>query len=171
MTKRTIFFPLALLLSASLFSTTACSGQASSKTDKAAKAATSTTPEPAKVEPAQSGLIKTDVKLGEGDLATAGKGVSVHYTGWLYDEAAANHHGKKFDSSRDRGQPFEFPLGAGHVIKGWDQGVQGMKVGGQRMLVIQPELGYGARGAGGVIPPNATLIFDVELLSVDARAE
>ena len=92
--------------------------------------------------------------------------VSVHYTGWLYDEKAADKHGAKFDSSRDRGQPFEFPLGGGQVIKGWDQGVAGMKIGGQRTLVIPPEMGYGARGAGGVIPPNATLIFDVELLGV-----
>ncbi len=92
--------------------------------------------------------------------------VSVHYTGWLYDEAAPDHKGEKFDSSRDRGTPFEFPLGGGRVIKGWDQGVAGMKVGGQRILTIPPEMGYGARGAGGVIPPNATLIFDVELLGV-----
>ena len=111
-------------------------------------------------------LIKTDIKQGEGALATAGHEVSVHYTGWLYDETAADHHGKKFDSSRDRGTPFEFPLGAGHVIKGWDQGVAGMQVGGQRTLIIPAALGYGSRGAGGVIPPNATLVFDVELLGV-----
>ena len=111
-------------------------------------------------------LIKTDIKMGAGAEAGAGHDVSVHYTGWLYDEAAPDHKGKKFDSSRDRNQPFEFPLGAGHVIKGWDQGVAGMKVGGQRTLVIPPEMGYGARGAGGVIPPNATLVFDVELLGV-----
>ena len=111
-------------------------------------------------------LIKTDIKLGEGAEATTGHDVSVHYTGWLYDEAAPEHKGNKFDSSRDRGNPFEFPLGAGHVIKGWDQGVAGMKVGGQRMLVIPANLGYGARGAGGAIPPNATLVFDVELLGV-----
>ncbi|TAN71645.1 MAG: FKBP-type peptidyl-prolyl cis-trans isomerase [Gallionella sp.] len=111
-------------------------------------------------------LIKTDNKLGEGALATAGKQVVVHYTGWLYDDAAPEHRGKKFDSSRDRGQPFDFPLGAGHVIKGWDQGVDGMKAGGQRTLIIPANLGYGARGAGGVIPPNATLVFDVELLAV-----
>ena len=111
-------------------------------------------------------LIKTDVKLGTGDLATAGKSVSVHYTGWLYDAAATDHHGKKFDSSRDRNEPFEFPLGGGRVIAGWDQGVAGMKVGGQRTLIIPANMGYGARGAGGVIPPNATLVFDVELLGV-----
>lgn len=111
-------------------------------------------------------LIKTDVKLGTGDLAAPGKNVSVHYTGWLYDATAPDHHGRKFDSSRDRHEPFEFPLGAGRVIKGWDQGVEGMKIGGQRTLVIPASLGYGARGAGGVIPPNATLVFDVELLGV-----
>lgn len=112
-------------------------------------------------------LIKTDVKLGEGTEATAGNHVSVHYTGWLYDEAVADHKGKKFDSSRDRGEPFDFPLGAGRVIKGWDQGFDGMKVGGQRTLIIPASMGYGARGAGGVIPPNATLVFDVELLGVN----
>ena len=108
----------------------------------------------------------TDVKQGTGAEAVAGKTVVVHYTGWLYDEAAAEHKGKKFDSSRDRGDPFSFGLGGGQVIKGWDEGVAGMKVGGQRTLVIPPEKGYGARGAGGVIPPNATLLFDVELLDV-----
>jgi FKBP-type peptidyl-prolyl cis-trans isomerase FkpA len=107
-----------------------------------------------------------DVKAGKGAQATAGHDVSVHYTGWLYDEAAPDHKGKKFDSSRDRNQPFDFPLGGGSVIKGWDQGVEGMKVGGQRTLIIPPQLGYGARGAGGVIPPNAALVFDVELLGV-----
>jgi FKBP-type peptidyl-prolyl cis-trans isomerase FkpA len=108
----------------------------------------------------------TDVEVGTGAEAVTGKSVSVHYTGWLYDESAPDHHGKKFDSSRDRGQPFSFALGAGSVIKGWDQGVAGMKVGGKRTLVLPPEFGYGSRGAGGVIPPNATLVFDVELLGV-----
>ena len=109
----------------------------------------------------------TDIKEGTGGLAEAGKNVVVHYTGWLFDAAAADNKGKKFDSSRDRGDPFRFSLGAGQVIQGWDKGVAGMKVGGQRTLVIPPELGYGARGAGGVIPPNATLVFDVELLGVE----
>jgi FKBP-type peptidyl-prolyl cis-trans isomerase len=108
----------------------------------------------------------TDRTIGTGETATAGQNVEVHYTGWLFDAAAADNKGRKFDSSRDRGEPFRFQLGAGHVIAGWDQGVQGMKVGGHRTLVIPPELGYGARGAGGVIPPNATLVFDVELLGV-----
>ncbi len=110
-----------------------------------------------------SGLIIEDVVVGEGATATAGKNVKVHYTGWLTDGVI---RGKKFDSSKDRNDPFEFPLGAGHVIKGWDEGVQGMKVGGRRMLTIPPALGYGSRGAGGVIPPNATLLFEVELLGV-----
>jgi FKBP-type peptidyl-prolyl cis-trans isomerase len=106
-----------------------------------------------------SGLQFWDIVVGAGATAAAGKTVKVHYTGWLTD-------GKKFDSSVDRGQPFSFPLGGGRVIKGWDEGVAGMKVGGKRQLRIPPELGYGARGASGVIPPNATLIFDVELLDV-----
>jgi FKBP-type peptidyl-prolyl cis-trans isomerase len=109
------------------------------------------------------GLKYTDNKLGEGATAAAGAKVSVHYTGWLSKDGAK---GAKFDSSLDRGQPFDFTLGAHQVIAGWDEGVAGMKVGGERTLVIPPELGYGARGAGGVIPPNATLIFDVQLLKV-----
>ena len=109
----------------------------------------------------------TDTKLGTGAEATPGKTVVVHYTGWLFDPAAPGNKGRKFDSSRDRGDPFRFPLGAGRVIAGWDQGVAGMKVGGSRTLIIPPELGYGARGAGGVIPPGATLVFDVELLGVE----
>jgi len=111
-----------------------------------------------------SGLQYDDIVTGEGDEAKAGTYVTVHYTGWLQNDDGSQ--GSKFDSSRDRNDPFEFKLGAGHVIRGWDEGVQGMKVGGQRRLVIPASLGYGARGAGGVIPPNATLIFDVELLSV-----
>ena len=106
-----------------------------------------------------SGLKYEDVNVGTGETATAGRTVSVHYTGWLTD-------GKKFDSSKDRGKPFEFPLGGGRVIKGWDEGVQGMKVGGVRKLTIPASLGYGSRGAGGVIPPDATLVFEVELLGV-----
>lgn len=130
---------------------------------------TAATPTPAPAAPAKpapptkevtlaSGLKYEDMVVGTGDLAESGKSVSVHYTGWLTD-------GTKFDSSVDRGQPFTFRLGAGQVIRGWDEGVAGMKVGGRRVLVIPPQLGYGARGAGGVIPPNATLMFDVELLA------
>ena len=111
-------------------------------------------------------LQTIDVKQGTGIEATTGKVVVVHYTGWLYDPAKPDNKGAKFDSSKDSGKPFEFPLGGGRVIKGWDQGVAGMKVGGQRTLVIPPGLGYGARGYPGAIPPNATLIFDVELLEV-----
>ena len=110
-----------------------------------------------------SGLQYEDSVVGTGAQATRGQSVRVHYTGWLYTDG---QQGAKFDSSRDRNDPFEFPLGAGMVIKGWDEGVQGMQIGGQRTLIIPPELGYGARGAGGVIPPNATLKFDVELLAV-----
>jgi len=112
-----------------------------------------------------AGLQKIDVVEGSGEEAKRGP-VTVHYTGWLHDPAAADGHGKKFDSSHDRSEPFEFSLGGGQVIRGWDEGVAGMKVGGKRTLIIPPELGYGARGAGGVIPPNATLVFDVELVEV-----
>jgi FKBP-type peptidyl-prolyl cis-trans isomerase FkpA len=106
-----------------------------------------------------SGLKYEDLQEGDGDLAEAGHRVSVHYTGWLLD-------GDKFDSSVDRNQPFEFTLGRGMVIRGWDEGVAGMRVGGKRRLTIPPQLGYGSRGAGGVIPPDATLVFDVELLAI-----
>ncbi len=107
-----------------------------------------------------SGLIIDDVTVGTGAEASAGQEVTVHYTGWL-------SNGEKFDSSKDRDDPFVFPLGGGRVIRGWDEGVQGMKVGGTRKLTIPPDLGYGARGAGGVIPPNATLVFEVELLATE----
>ena len=111
-------------------------------------------------------LQKNDTIVGTGREAEPGFNVSVHYTGWLYDEKASDHKGKKFDSSVDRGQPFKFDLGAGQVIQGWDEGFAGMKIGGKRTLIIPSEMGYGVRGAGGAIPPNATLIFDVELLDV-----
>ncbi len=143
-----VFLPLALSLAMNIFSTTASAEQSTSTMEK--KKVTE--------------LIKTDTKLGNGEEAVAGHHVSVHYTGWLYDESAPEQKGKKFDSSRDRNEPFEFPLGAGHVIKGWDVGVQGMKVGGHRTLIIPSEMAYGKRGAGGVIPPDAILVFDVELL-------
>ena len=111
-------------------------------------------------------LTVVDSKVGTGTEAVAGMKVTVHYTGWLYDETAGNKHGSQFDSSRDHGEPFSFVLGAGKVIAGWDQGVAGMHVGGKRTLLIPAALGYGARGAGEDIPPNASLVFDVELLDV-----
>ena len=113
-----------------------------------------------------SGLQYEDTTVGSGATAHAGAEVTVHYTGWLHDPGAPDQRGRKFDSSKDRRDPFRFDLGAGMVIRGWDEGVQGMQVGGTRVLVIPPDLGYGARGAGGVIPPNATLVFEVELLAV-----
>jgi FKBP-type peptidyl-prolyl cis-trans isomerase FkpA len=148
--KHITFLPLTLLLAIGTISTSACSEQVS----------------PVAAVSKVTELVKTDVKLGKGAEAKAGQQVTVHYTGWLYDEAAPEHKGKKFDSSRDRNDPFVFQLGAGQVIKGWDVGVEGMKIGGQRTLIIPANMGYGARGAGGVIPPNATLVFDVELLGV-----
>ncbi len=111
-------------------------------------------------------LQKIDQTLGKGKEAISGTTVSVHYTGWLYDPSKPEGHGSKFDSSVDRAEPFSFFLGGSQVIQGWDEGVVGMKEGGKRTLIIPPHMGYGARGAGGVIPPNATLIFDVELLNV-----
>jgi len=148
---------LALAASATLISAIAAAPSA---------AQTPTTQGNSKLDATPTDLQKIDVKQGTGAEATPGKPVVVHYTGWLYDTSKPNSHGAKFDSSRDRNEPFSFPLGAGRVIKGWDDGVAGMKVGGQRTLIIPPQMGYGARGAGGVIPPNATLIFDVELLDV-----
>ena len=127
---------------------------------------TSSTQEKTAMTSSITTLQKNDTVIGTGREAEPGFNVSVHYTGWLYDEKAADHKGKKFDSSVDRGQPFKFDLGAGQVIQGWDEGFAGMKIGGKRTLIIPSEMGYGARGAGGAIPPNATLIFDVELLDV-----
>ena len=150
MIKRFLFVPLALVLAAGIAAISGCSDSVEST--QAVGGVTV--------------LVQSDVVMGDGAEATAGKTVSVHYSGWLYDESTADKKGAKFDSSRDRGQPFDFPLGGGRVIKGWDQGVEGMKVGGQRTLTIPPSLGYGSRGAGGAIPPNASLIFDVELLAV-----
>ena len=129
----------------------------------ATSASRTTFAQPGKTMTTSSGLQITDTKVGTGATPKTGQTCVMHYTGWLYENGAK---GKKFDSSVDRGQPFEFPIGAGRVIAGWDEGVASMKVGGKRTLVIPPTLGYGARGAGGVIPPNATLIFDVELLGV-----
>lgn len=134
----------------------ACSGQAPTSPSNTPAAA------------GTGSLEITDLVVGTGPEATPRSQVGVHYTGWLLDPQAPEGKGRKFDSSRDAGQPFAFVLGAGHVIKGWDQGVEGMKVGGQRRLVIPASLAYGDRGAGGVIPPGATLVFDVELLAVAA---
>ncbi|MEO8778198.1 MAG: FKBP-type peptidyl-prolyl cis-trans isomerase [Rhodanobacter sp.] len=123
---------------------------------------------PAKATGQIDQLTTIDTKVGTGAEATPGMKVTVQYTGWLYDDGAKDKHGSKFDSSRDHGAPFTFELGAGNVIKGWDQGVAGMRVGGKRTLLIPSSLGYGARGAGGDIPPNASLVFEVELVGVDA---
>jgi len=122
-----------------------------------------------KLDAKVSQLQIVDSTVGTGAEAVSGKTVVVHYTGWLYDPAAPDKKGRKFDSSVDRGQPFTFPLGAGKVIRGWDEGVAGMHVGGKRTLIIPPDKAYGSRGAGGVIPPDATLLFDVELLEVRDR--
>ncbi len=108
----------------------------------------------------------TDVIVGDGETAEAGQNIIVHYTGWLYDPTQPENKGTKFDSSVDRGQPFSFPLGAGRVIQGWDQGFGGMQIGGKRILIIPSDMGYGARGAGADIPPNATLLFEVDLLGI-----
>ncbi|MGQ0683961.1 FKBP-type peptidyl-prolyl cis-trans isomerase [Bradyrhizobium sp.] len=129
----------------------------------AAAIATSAAAQKGKPMTTASGLQIIDVKEGSGASPKAGQTCVMHYTGWLYENG---QKGKKFDSSVDRNEPFEFPIGAGRVIKGWDEGVATMKAGGKRTLIIPPALGYGARGAGGVIPPNATLMFDVELLAV-----
>ena len=132
--------------------------------------ACSSTSEPDEGTPmADTGITKlqiVDSKPGSGDEARTGRVVSVHYTGWLYDAGKPDKRGNKFDSSKDRNEPFDFPLGGRQVIPGWDEGVAGMKVGGTRVLTIPPDMAYGARGAGGVIPPNATLVFEVELLAV-----
>ncbi len=146
-----------VMLSAALLSISACAQ------DKAPAAA----PAPVASAKLVSELVKKDVVVGTGKEAVASTQVRVHYTGWLYEPGKPENKGAKFDSSVDRSEPFVFPLGGGRVIKGWDEGVAGMKVGGKRTLIIPPNLGYGARGAGGVIPPNATLMFDVELLDVN----
>jgi len=161
---QTIFKSLVFLILSSL-ALTGCSQQDASS-DNAAVAAS----DAAVVQTEQSAgvteLQVTDVIKGEGATASAGQDVVVHYTGWLYQPGEPDSKGKKFDSSLDSGQPFVFPLGGGRVIQGWDQGVAGMQVGGKRLLIIPPEMAYGASGAGGVIPPNATLIFEVELLEI-----
>ncbi len=146
---------LALLLLSSLV-TAACGGAPASPAGSATPAAAADV----------TALAKDDRTAGTGAEARPGMMVSVHYTGWLYDPSAADKRGKKFDSSKDRGEPFEFQLGKGDVIAGWDEGVAGMKIGGTRVLTIPSNMGYGARGAGADIPPNAALVFEVELLGV-----
>lgn len=131
-------------------------------------AATTAVAEAAVTVPPVAELQKVDVAKGAGEGISAGQQAVVHYTGWLYEPGAPDHKGKQFDSSRERGKPFRFTIGAGGVIKGWEEGVQGMQPGGRRQLVIPASLGYGERGAGqGVIPPNATLLFDIELLAIE----
>lgn len=143
-------------LSLMLLSMTGCQAQSNSATNK----------EAIQMSANVNALQKIDTLVGEGREAEVGFNVTVHYTGWLYDASKEDHKGKKFDSSLDRNAPFNFFLGGSQVIEGWDVGVQGMKVGGKRTLIIPSDMGYGARGAGGVIPPNAALVFDVELLGV-----
>jgi FKBP-type peptidyl-prolyl cis-trans isomerase FkpA len=154
-------FALVLTLFAVLGVASGCGNADKSSTPSATSASNSSSPAKVNGQPTTtaSGLQYWDIVVGTGATAAPGNSVKVHYSGFLTT-------GQKFDSSRDRGEPFSFPLGAGQVIKGWDEGVAGMKVGGQRQLRIPPGLGYGAAGAGGAIPPNATLIFDVELLEV-----
>jgi len=131
-------------------------------------AAQESTVAPAPVAPIEEPLVVTDLVAGVGNEALPHMVVVVHYTGWLYDVQAKDHRGRQFDSSRERGQPFSFPLGAGHVIKGWDLGVVGMRIGGTRRLIIPPSLAYGGRNIGnGLIPPDSTLMFDVELLAIE----
>lgn len=130
---------------------------------------TAPTLSPSKMDAKVTQMQKTDTIVGTGAEATVGKVAVVHYTGWLYEGASADKKGRKFDSSLDRGSPFSFPVGAGRVIRGWDEGIAGMRVGGRRTLVIPPDMAYGSRGAGGVIPPDATLVFEVELLDVKDR--
>jgi FKBP-type peptidyl-prolyl cis-trans isomerase FkpA len=150
----------------SLFLALLCSTAASMAMAADQAASTASTASAAPAVDAAPQVTRIDNVVGTGDTAMVGKTVVVHYTGWLYKPLAANQRGRKFDSSLDNGAPFEFRLGARQVIKGWDQGVVGMKVGGKRTLIIPSSLAYGSRGAGGVIPPDADLIFDVELLQV-----
>ena len=150
--KKTIFLASALLVAT--LSVSGCKADSKSSTKESAMTQNVTE------------LIKKDTVLGEGREAEAGFNVTVHYTGWLYDPSKPDGKGKKFDSSVDRHEPFVFFLGGGQVIQGWDEGFSGMKVGGKRTLIIPPHMGYGPYGAGAVIPPNATLIFDVELLGI-----
>jgi FKBP-type peptidyl-prolyl cis-trans isomerase len=162
MQETTRTFALIATMASALAFSSANAQTPPTKPADAAKAVAATA-QGSKVITTASGLKYEDTKVGAGAEAKAGQNVSVHYTGWLWVD---NKRGSKFDSSKDRGQPFGFPLGGGRVIKGWDEGVQGMKIGGTRVLTIPPSIGYGDRGAGNVIPPGATLQFEVELLDV-----
>lgn len=144
----------------------ACAQEAAETTADVAANSDQTTAALTQIPQEVSELQRIDITIGNGATAVAGQSIVVHYTGWLFDPAQADNKGTKFDSSVDRNQPFVFGLGAGQVIRGWDEGFDGMQVGGKRLLVIPPEMGYGARGAGGAIPPNATLIFEVDLLEI-----
>lgn len=159
------FFSL-LLACACAVTLNACKAESTASKTPNTSTQTSSTMENAAMTNTITELQKIDTQVGTGREAEAGFNVTVHYTGWLYEATAEGHKGKKFDSSLDRNQPFNFFLGGGQVIQGWDEGFAGMKIGGKRTLVIPSEMGYGARGAGGAIPPNAALIFDVELLDV-----
>ena len=160
MKSRTLFFSFS-----SLFLLAAC-GQQAEESTAATEPQVATT---AVADTAEEATLQIEIiKNGYGRAAVAGDLVTVHYTGWLFDDMAADNRGEKFDSSVDRGDKFQFPLGAGRVIKGWDEGVAGMLIGEKRVLTIPPDMGYGERGAGAAIPPGATLIFEVELFGADA---
>lgn len=152
-----------------LASVAAITGLAPSGTTVAQTPETASPQAQSKMDAKITQLQKTDMTVGTGAEAVVGKIAVVHYTGWLYDPSAADKKGRKFDSSLDRHSPFSFPIGGGRVIRGWDEGVAGMRVGGRRSLIIPPDMAYGSRGAGGVIPPDATLLFEVELLDVRDR--
>ena len=166
MTKTTAHLSLITLILFTLISCKAETTNSNSSSTNSASTSALPTKDKSTMTATITKLQKIDTQVGTGREAEPGFNVSVHYTGWLYDEAASDKKGQKFDSSVDRKEPFKFDLGAGQVIQGWDEGFAGMKIGGKRTLIIPAEMGYGARGAGGAIPPNATLIFDVELLDV-----
>lgn len=163
---RPLVFTVLALAAAAAMAQDAAQAPAAAATAQSASSVAEVQPAPA-VEPALPPLEKIDHVVGKGAVATAGKTVRVHYTGWFYKPLATKQRGRKFDSSVDRGEPLEFPLGAGKVIKGWDQGVEGMRVGGKRTLIIPSHLAYGKKGAGGgIIPGDSDLIFDVELVGI-----
>ncbi|MDJ0700255.1 MAG: FKBP-type peptidyl-prolyl cis-trans isomerase [Woeseiaceae bacterium] len=166
--KPNLLFPALALLLVACAPKEAPTGTMESKDNAADKVKTKMTQETPDAEPFEiaPGLSARILKSGEGRAAASGDMATVHYTGWLFDETRPENRGSKFDSSLDRGQPFPFPLGAGSVIQGWDRGVEGMAIGEIRELTIAPEMGYGQRGAGNVIPPGATLVFEVELLEL-----